>query len=311
MDRFPGHEAVTRELVRGRELASQLRAVLRELVAGGRCEPVDALVEEISGSFARALTVLTSGEARVVRSDPETFAPSSQNTQQEGGNGKMLKISEARCWNAGIRRRGYSGAQKVISATELEDGHIWKKYGQKKILGAKYPRGYFKCGQKKDQGCQAIKHVQRMQDDPPMFLVTYIGQHSCTDVFQTSQWIPDDSPPSDKCMLSFESDRSSINHQGNYWSSPEVVPKSPTLWEPSQATSSKKSTMETSYDAPSIPAAVDLPEWSPFLMDRPGCSSAVPGMPSPPVPQATDVDSFMGLLESFAGLCSDKDVGYE
>nr|XP_010921553.1 probable WRKY transcription factor 38 [Elaeis guineensis] len=205
---------------------------------------------------------------------------------------------------------GYSGAQKVISATELEDGHIWKKYGQKKILGAKYPRSYFKCAQKKYQGCQAIKHVQRMQDDPPMFLVTYIGQHTCSNVLQTSQWIPDDSPSSDKCMLSFELDQSSI-HQVNYWSSPEVLSKHPAFWEPSQATSSKKSTMETSYDAPSVPAAADLPECSPFPMDRSGCSNVVPGMFSQPSPQATDVDSFMSLLESFAGLCSDKDVGYK
>lgn len=106
MDQFSDHGAVTRELVRGRELVSQLKAVLRELVTGGRCEPVDALVEEISGSFTRALTVLTSrSEARVVHSDPETFAVSSQNTRQEGGRGQVVKISEARYWNAGIRRR--------------------------------------------------------------------------------------------------------------------------------------------------------------------------------------------------------------
>ncbi|XP_073113486.1 probable WRKY transcription factor 54 isoform X2 [Elaeis guineensis] len=276
MDPFPDHGAVTRELVRGHELVSQLKAVLRELVTGGGCEPVDALVEEISGTFTRALAVLsTRSEARVVHSDPETFAVSSQNTRQEGGGGKMVKVSEARCWNAGIRRRSY-----------------------------------FKCAQKKYQGCQAIKHVQRMQDDPPMFLVTYIGQHTCSNVLQTSQWIPDDSPSSDKCMLSFELDQSSI-HQVNYWSSPEVLSKHPAFWEPSQATSSKKSTMETSYDAPSVPAAADLPECSPFPMDRSGCSNVVPGMFSQPSPQATDVDSFMSLLESFAGLCSDKDVGYK
>ena len=121
--------------------------------------------------------------------------------------------------------------------------------------------------------------------------------------------IPDESPSSDKRMLSFESDQSGI-HQVNYWSSPEVLSKHPTtFWEPSQATSSKKSTMETSYDAPSVPAAV---ECSPFPMDRSGCSNiVVPGMFSQPSPEATDVDSFMGLLESFAGLCSDNDVGYK
>lgn len=66
-----------------------------------------------------------------------------------------------------------------------------------------------------------------------------------------------------------------------------------------------------SYDAPSVPAAVDLPAFSPFPMDRSGCSNVVPGMISQQSPQATDVDSFMGLLESFAGLRTDKDVGYK
>lgn len=153
-----------------------------------------------------------------------------------------------------------------------------------------------------------------MQDDPPMFLVTNIGQHTCSNVLQTSQWIPDDSSSSsDKCMLSFELDQSGI-HQENYRSSsPEVLSKHPKFWRvSSQATSSKKSTMEMSYDAPSVPAAVDLPACSPFPMDdRSGCSNVVPGMISQQSPQATDVDSFMGLLESFAGLRTDKDVGYK
>ncbi|KAI9107338.1 hypothetical protein K1719_021726 [Acacia pycnantha] len=54
----------------------------------------------------------------------------------------------------------------------LEDGYAWRKYGQKEILGAKFPRSYFRCTHKYDEGCQAIKHVQRV-DNEFVYRITY------------------------------------------------------------------------------------------------------------------------------------------
>ncbi|XP_062228111.1 transcription factor WRKY19-like [Phragmites australis] len=60
-----------------------------------------------------------------------------------------------------------------------EDGFSWRKYGQKDILGAKYPRGYYRCTYRATQGCPATKQVQRSDSDMCVFDVTYQGAHTC------------------------------------------------------------------------------------------------------------------------------------
>nr|AZU90767.1 WRKY transcription factor 20 [Siraitia grosvenorii] len=68
-----------------------------------------------------------------------------------------------------------------IGNTELppDDGFTWRKYGQKEILGSRFPRGYFRCTHQKLYHCPAKKHVQRLDDDPYTFEVTYRGDHTC------------------------------------------------------------------------------------------------------------------------------------
>ncbi|KAG2642860.1 transcription factor WRKY19-like [Panicum virgatum] len=60
-----------------------------------------------------------------------------------------------------------------------DDGHSWRKYGQKEILGAKHPRGYYRCTHRHTQGCAATKQVQRADGDPALFNVVYISAHTC------------------------------------------------------------------------------------------------------------------------------------
>ncbi|CAL0327461.1 unnamed protein product [Lupinus luteus] len=62
----------------------------------------------------------------------------------------------------------------------LYDGYSWRKYGQKDILRAMYPRGYYKCTNRNVQGCLATKQVQRSDEDPTIFEITYTGMHTCT-----------------------------------------------------------------------------------------------------------------------------------
>ncbi|KAL5231079.1 hypothetical protein ABZP36_029855 [Zizania latifolia] len=61
----------------------------------------------------------------------------------------------------------------------VDDGHSWRKYGQKDILGAKHPRGYYRCTHRNSQGCSATKQVQRRDDDTSVFDVVYHGEHTC------------------------------------------------------------------------------------------------------------------------------------
>lgn len=61
-----------------------------------------------------------------------------------------------------------------------EDGYTWRKYGQKEILGSRFPRAYYRCTHQKMYQCPAKKQVQRLDHDPYIFEVTYRGDHTCT-----------------------------------------------------------------------------------------------------------------------------------
>ncbi|CAM6092503.1 unnamed protein product [Calypogeia fissa] len=65
-----------------------------------------------------------------------------------------------------------------------DDGHTWRKYGQKDILGSRNPRSYYRCTHKIELGCPAIKYVQRCDEDPMVFDVTYRGSHTCQSIHQ-------------------------------------------------------------------------------------------------------------------------------
>ncbi|KAL3622037.1 DNA binding domain [Castilleja foliolosa] len=95
-----------------------------------------------------------------------------------------------------------------------EDGYTWRKYGQKEILGSTYPRSYYRCTHQKLYDCPAKKQVQRLEDDPFTFEVTYRGTHACH-VFSTapSTAIVPPPPPTTTSappILSFSSSSSSL-----------------------------------------------------------------------------------------------------
>ncbi|OEL23433.1 hypothetical protein BAE44_0015548, partial [Dichanthelium oligosanthes] len=63
----------------------------------------------------------------------------------------------------------------------LEDGHVWRKYGQKEIQNSKHPRSNYRCTHKSDQGCSAKRQVQICEADPSKYVITYYGKHTCRD----------------------------------------------------------------------------------------------------------------------------------
>ncbi|XP_010276400.1 PREDICTED: WRKY transcription factor 44-like [Nelumbo nucifera] len=56
-----------------------------------------------------------------------------------------------------------------------EDGHIWKKYGQKFIKNIGKTRSYFKC-QRTD--CRAKKRAEWLASDPNNLRIVYQGVHN-------------------------------------------------------------------------------------------------------------------------------------
>lgn len=95
---------------------------------------------------------------------------------------------------------------KVYSGTaaegSVEDGYSWRKYGQKDILGAKFPRGYYRCTHRHAQGCLATKQVQKSDEDEMICEITYKGRHTCT---QSNKKLPS------KTKLRFGQNKSQSN----------------------------------------------------------------------------------------------------
>ncbi|CAH2058596.1 unnamed protein product, partial [Thlaspi arvense] len=86
------------------------------------------------------------------------------------------------------RRRKDEAEEKTVLVAALrtgntnlapDDNHTWRKYGQKEILGSKFPRAYYRCTHQKLYNCPAKKQVQRLNDDPFTFRITYRGSHTC------------------------------------------------------------------------------------------------------------------------------------
>ncbi|XP_019257525.1 PREDICTED: WRKY transcription factor 1-like isoform X2 [Nicotiana attenuata] len=64
--------------------------------------------------------------------------------------------------------------QTVSEVDIVNDGHRWRKYGQKFVKGNPNPRSYYRCS---IAGCPVKKHVERASHDPKMVVTTYEGQH--------------------------------------------------------------------------------------------------------------------------------------
>nr|QQV37205.1 WRKY transcription factor [Boehmeria nivea] len=199
------------ELVQGRELATQLRALL-----AGAGESSDSaaeisagdLVSRIMTSFTNTIILLDRNDA--VKDENEAMssldARKSEDSEESNCRSALSPARAPKDRRGSYKRRKSSFTQIKDTATEINDGHAWRKYGQKKILKAKHPRNYFRCTHKYDQHCLATKDVQRIQDDPPLFRTTYYGQHTCRSLPSAPELVLDCTIPahnSSAVLLSF------------------------------------------------------------------------------------------------------------
>ncbi|XP_038980294.1 WRKY DNA-binding transcription factor 70-like isoform X1 [Phoenix dactylifera] len=200
-------EAAIQEVVRGRELAARLHSLLS---VDPRRELVHGLMEEVSQSFTRALSLLKPtgiSEAIQELASMEEDSVCSGNQGSEASGEKVRTSPHAKGVHS--RRRPLQ-SWTIFTSTPHHDGHEWRKYGQKKILSSDFPRSYYRCTHRDDQGCPAAKLVQQKDcNDPPMYVVTYIRHHACKKGLPTPQ-LPVNCSPSEPCMLSFGSDWSGI-----------------------------------------------------------------------------------------------------
>ncbi|KAJ0978383.1 hypothetical protein J5N97_013857 [Dioscorea zingiberensis] len=122
-------------------------------------------------------TTTASGYATTQTMEAETIAGSSI-TGRRPSDPSIKRLKQKRKDDVGmhtIRVPAPAGNTEV----QPDDGFTWRKYGQKDILGSSFPRSYYRCTHKSFYGCNAKKKVQRLNEDPSTYEVTYIGSHSC------------------------------------------------------------------------------------------------------------------------------------
>ncbi|KAK9279591.1 hypothetical protein L1049_013270 [Liquidambar formosana] len=172
------------ELTQGKDLAKQLRTHLNPSSSN---ETRKFLVEKILSSYEKALSMLKwdafVGEARPTAAaggmleSPSSLAgssPRSEGSDRDSNRDVYKKRKTLPRWTEQVRVCSETGLEG-----HLDDGYSWRKYGQKDILGANYPRGYYRCTHRNVQGCLATKQVQRSDEDPSIFEITYRGRHTC------------------------------------------------------------------------------------------------------------------------------------
>ncbi|KAK7277074.1 hypothetical protein RIF29_18224 [Crotalaria pallida] len=186
------------ELMRGYEFAKQLRQVINnnDNESATTIFAAQDLVKNVLKSFTNTLFLVNKGRtfesSHHVSSSKESPAKS-EDSHESHKRSTIINKDRRGCYK---RRRTAETWEEVLESP-TNDGHQWRKYGQKPILNNKYLR----CSHKLDQGCQATKQVQRIQEEPPLYKTTYCGQHTCTNLLINPETILDPSSPSDPSIL--------------------------------------------------------------------------------------------------------------
>ncbi|CAN6333509.1 unnamed protein product [Urochloa humidicola] len=161
---------VMEDMRKGQELATRLQGLVADSPDAGR------LVDQILHAMSRTIET-----ARAAAAAEEGSEGQSEVTCAGTGAGGKRKAAGGGDKRTACRRRAHNSSTVTVTIKDIEDGHAWRKYGQKEIQNSKHPKAYFRCTHKFDQHCAAQRQVQRCDDDPDAFRVTYIGEHTCRD----------------------------------------------------------------------------------------------------------------------------------
>ncbi|XP_057724852.1 WRKY DNA-binding transcription factor 70-like isoform X2 [Arachis stenosperma] len=163
---------IIKELVQGQEAATQLKLLLQNPI-GDTSLSAEELLGNVLTSFAETLSLLASNHSQEQPCPSDDYSGGESHCMKRSNLTPPKKVGRG-CY----KRRRTEHTWTTISPT-ADDNHAWRKYGEKEIQNSKFPRSYFRCSRKYDQNCRAIKHVQRTQENPCMYQITYIGMHTC------------------------------------------------------------------------------------------------------------------------------------
>ncbi|KAJ1413780.1 WRKY domain [Sesbania bispinosa] len=178
------HVTLINELIQGKELVNQLSSHLVSSPSSHQTN--EFLIEQILSSYEKAISMLNSvsnvgvggimtPNGNIMDSHCSDGSPRSEVMDLEFEHKAVFKKRKTMPrWTEQVKICSKTGLEG-----SLDDGYSWRKYGQKDILGAKFPRGYYRCTHRNVQGCLATKQVQRSDEDPTIIEVTYRGRHTC------------------------------------------------------------------------------------------------------------------------------------
>ncbi|KAL7584487.1 probable WRKY transcription factor 70 [Lactuca sativa] len=215
----PNKKRLIAELIKGRDSTKKLQNLLRRKVDDDDGSvSADDLVMKILGSFSDSLSVLSSCGSAVLCPVPVSmYVGSSCSGDRTCDSGESEKkpapaVKDRRgCYK---RRKTEDSRVKIVDT--IEDGYAWRKYGQKEILNAKFPRCYFRCTHK-TEGCKALRQVQKLEDGSQMFHITYYGNHTCQNTNKNTHMF------SDSGALSFFLHNFKDSNTNNLPSSPSTI----------------------------------------------------------------------------------------
>ncbi|KAI3822120.1 hypothetical protein L1987_09701 [Smallanthus sonchifolius] len=167
------------ELTQGLQLAESLRVNLHSP------ETREFLIQKILSIYDNALLVLQSGVYAGQPREPESSVSFRSPGSEEFEFDRPFSGQQGQNVTSKKRKGSMTLEDHVIICSgnrledNIDDGYNWRKYGQKDILGAKFPRSYYKCSYCNSQKCFAKKQVQRKDEDSTVFDIAYKGKHTC------------------------------------------------------------------------------------------------------------------------------------
>ncbi|KAL9421852.1 hypothetical protein AB3S75_034178 [Citrus x aurantiifolia] len=199
-------EKMAKELVKGKKFAHQLQVLLQKPFEEDGLVSAEDLVVKILRSFTQTLSVVGTTVTTSCDDDHEKYQQQQANScnvnsddyrrrSEDSGESKKRPAAKDSVSKRGCYKRKKNSQTWTVVSSTSNDGHAWRKYGQKEILNTKHPRSYFRCTHKYVQGCRAAKQVQRRDDDPQMYDTTYIGHHTCRDIISFPQIVAESSEP--------------------------------------------------------------------------------------------------------------------
>ncbi|KAI5435406.1 hypothetical protein KIW84_022005, partial [Lathyrus oleraceus] len=174
---------IIKELVKGQEAATKLKFLLQneQNPFGDGSLLSYKLAANVLRSFTEALSIVSQPGCEDflnLLNPGENGSPVLSDTGIDPPAGDSAGSVVKKSLRGSYKRRKCADTWSIVSQTTV-DNHSWKKYGQKGIMNSEYPRSYFRCTFKHDHGCLAIKQVQKTQDKPDVYQITYIGIHTC------------------------------------------------------------------------------------------------------------------------------------